>query len=76
MRLKKWVGTTTATVLVSSLILAGCGGNTKTGGNEGSSPKNTESAAPASKETVTLKAYFPGINRWALTMCYRRSMIN
>lgn len=60
MRLKKWVGTTTATVLVSSLILAGCGGNTKTGGNEGSSPKNTESAAPASKETVTLKAYFPG----------------
>ncbi|CQR51518.1 extracellular solute-binding protein [Paenibacillus riograndensis] len=61
MRLKKWFGTTTTAVLVSSLMLAGCGGgNTKTGGNEGSSGANAESAAPASKETVTLKAYFPG----------------
>lgn len=61
MRLKKWFGTTTTALLVLSLMLAGCGGgNTKNGGNEGSSPANTEGAAPAPKETVTLKAYFPG----------------
>ncbi|WP_334073256.1 MULTISPECIES: extracellular solute-binding protein [Paenibacillus] len=60
MRLKKWFGAVTTTVLALSLMLAGCGGKTETGGNKGNSPTNTESATSAPKETVTLKAYFPG----------------
>ncbi|MEK5163547.1 extracellular solute-binding protein [Paenibacillus sp. FSL R5-0527] len=60
MRLKKWFGAVTAIVLASSLMLAGCGGKTGTGGNEGNAPTNTESTTSAPKETVTLKAYFPG----------------
>lgn len=60
MRLKKWFSAATTTVLALSLMLAGCGGKTETGGNEGSSPTNTESTTSAPKETVTLKAYFPG----------------
>lgn len=62
MRLKKWFGATTTTLLASSLMLAGCGGKTETGGNEGksSTPTNSESAVSAPKATVALKAYFPG----------------
>ncbi|MCM3699746.1 extracellular solute-binding protein [Paenibacillus macerans] len=60
MRLKKWFGAVTATVLALSLMLAGCGGKTGTGGNEGNAPTNTENTTSAPKETVTLKAYFPG----------------
>ncbi|MCV4233225.1 extracellular solute-binding protein [Virgibacillus sp. LDC1] len=60
MRLKKWFGAVTTTVLALSLMLAGCGGKTETGGNKGNSPTNTESTTSAPKETVTLKAYFPG----------------
>ncbi|RRJ64883.1 extracellular solute-binding protein [Paenibacillus oralis] len=60
MRLKKWFGAATATVLALSLMLAGCGGKAGTGGNEGNAPTNTESTTSAPKETVTLKAYFPG----------------
>ncbi|MGZ7440100.1 ABC transporter substrate-binding protein [Paenibacillus sp. TH7-28] len=60
MRLKKWFGAVTATVLALSLMLAGCGGKTETGGNKGNASTNTESTTSAPKETVTLKAYFPG----------------
>ncbi|GIP21277.1 extracellular solute-binding protein [Paenibacillus sp. J22TS3] len=60
MGLKKWFGAVTSTVLALSLMLAGCGGQAVTGGNEGNAPTNTESGTSAPKETVTLKAYFPG----------------
>ncbi|QMV41395.1 DUF3502 domain-containing protein [Cohnella cholangitidis] len=60
MRLKKWFGAATTAVLASSLMLAGCAGKSETGANVGNSPTNTGSAAPATKETVMLKAYFPG----------------
>ncbi|MEK3796627.1 DUF3502 domain-containing protein [Paenibacillus sp. FSL R7-0204] len=63
MRLKKWFGTATTAVLVSSLVLAGCGGNAKNEGstaNSTNSPSSSEGSASASKEVVTLKAYFPG----------------
>jgi putative aldouronate transport system substrate-binding protein len=60
MRVKKVFGAATTAVLASSLVLAGCASNGETGGNEGNAPASTESAAPAPKETVTLKAYFPG----------------
>lgn len=60
MKFRKAFGVTTTAVLATSLMLAGCGNNTDNGGKEGNAPTNTESAAAGPKETVTLKAYFPG----------------
>lgn len=60
MKLKKLFGAVTSAVLVLSLMLTGCGGKTETGSNEGDSSTNTESTTGAPKDTVTLKAYFPG----------------
>lgn len=60
MRVKKMFGAVTTAVLASSLVLGACASNAENGGKEGNAPANTGSAAPAPKETVTLKAYFPG----------------
>lgn len=67
MKLHKFMGTALTLILALSLLLAGCGGNSgngkteNAGQNNGGNGGNTaETAAPKPKETVTLKAYFPG----------------
>lgn len=64
MKFKKMFGTAMATVLASTLLLAGCGGNGGNAepGNANSSNANSGagSASNASKEVVELKAYLPG----------------